>query len=59
MRYCLFLAGTGFVSVLSFATYDAARAAYDTAVSLSAFGRCAAVEVVLMTSAGRIISVMS
>ena len=55
MHYVLFLAGSGFVSVSTYATYDAARRAYDAAVAKVAFGMCAADAVVLMTRRGRVI----
>ena len=39
----------------TYATYDAARRAYDAAVAKVAFGMCAADAVVLMTRRGRVI----
>ena len=58
MRYVLFVSGRGFVSVSAYSTYDAARAAYETAVAKVAFGLCAGDSVVLMTRRGRIMSQM-
>lgn len=58
MRYVLFVSGRAFVSVSTYGTYDAARAAYETAVAKVAFGLCAGDSVVLMTRHGRIISQM-
>lgn len=58
MRYVLFLSATGFVSVSTYSTYAAARAAYESAVAKIAFGLCAADAVVLMTRRGRVIAQM-
>ena len=53
MRYVLFVSGREFVSVSTYSTYDAARAAYEAAVAKVAFGLCAGDSVVLMTRRGR------
>lgn len=58
MRYVLFISGRDFVSVSTYSTYDAARAAYGAAVAKVAFGMCAGDSVVLMTRRGRIIDQM-
>ena len=52
MRYVLFLAGPGFVSVASFATYKAA-------VAKVSYRACAADAVVLRTRRGRVVMTMS
>lgn len=59
MRYVLFIAGPGFVSVVAYATYRDAEAAYYAAVAKVAFGTCATEAVVLMTQGGRLIYEMS
>ena len=58
MRYVLFLAGPGFVSVATYSTYKAAEAAYYAAVAKVAYKCCAAEAVVLMTRRGRVIMTM-
>lgn len=59
MRYVLFLAGPGFVSVATYATYKAAETAYYAAVAKVAYRTCAADVVVLMTRRGRVIMTMN
>lgn len=59
MRYVLFIAGPGFVSVCTYSTYREAEAAYYAAVGKVAYGPCAADAVVLMTRRGRVIMSMS
>ena len=58
MRYVLFIAGPGFVSVATYATYKAAESAYYAAVARVAYRACAADAVVLMTRRGRVIMTM-
>lgn len=59
MRYVLFFAGPGFVSVATYATYKAAETAYYAAVARVAYRACAADAVVLMTRRGRVIMTMN
>ena len=59
MRYVLFIAGEGFVSVAAYSTYRDAEAAYYAAVGKVDFGDCAWDAVVLMTRRGRVIMTMS
>lgn len=59
MRYVLFIAGPGFVSVATYATYKDAQAAYYAAVAKVAYRACAADAVVLMTRRGRVIMTMN
>ena len=59
MRYVLFIAGPGFVSVATYSTYKAAERAYYAAVAKVAYRACAADAVVLMTRRGRVIMSMS
>ena len=59
MRYVLFIAGPGFVSVATYSTYKAAEKAYYSAVAKVAYRICAADAVVLMTRRGRVIMTMS
>lgn len=58
MRYVLFIAGPGFVSVATYATYKAAEAAYYAAVAKISYRCCAADAVVLMKRSGRVIMSM-
>lgn len=59
MRYVLFIAGSGFVSVATYATYKEAESAHYAAVARFAYRACAADAVVLMTRRGRVIMAMS
>ena len=59
MRYVLFIAGEGFVSVSAYSTYRDAVAAYYASVGKVAFGICAWDAVVLMTRGGHVIMQMS
>lgn len=58
MRYVLFIAGPGFVSVATYAAYKAAEQAYYAVVAKVAYGGCAGEAVVLMTLRGRVIMTM-
>lgn len=59
MRYVLFIAGEGFVSVAAYSAYRDAEAAYYAAVGKVDFGVCAWDAVVLMTWGGHVIMSMS